>query len=515
MEGLPVTEGKYRSQVVQYDPNSILELCNRLSTKLTKENKTIIGGQWPNRLGSFLVQKPWHITQHKLALLAMISIQNYRYAHGKVPNSREFVALANNVSTIHNPIDDKKPVDSREALFSTMVRLAYQQFPFQEGISDVLPRHLLLYLYTKVKSPSIQIDAEAYKSFGLHVIDYMTIGLAFFAASLERPVFRESFIENTPIESLRKRLSPGKMDNFLLRTAADLETFRNMCLKEKASFPDGGTYRFNPLFDRPIIIRRDGDFCVPIPMLIPYVITKGLYYDFLDLFSSDVGNPFTEWFGHAFECYGGLLLRSTFGRQNVFGEPIYGREHRRGADWTVVQGNSAIALEFRSGRLSKKTKVYGDYSDIADLVERNILTPLKKFPGKITDMQSGLTNIPVTADTEFFPCIVNYEPLYSNELFMDVIQRELQKDDLPAFDFELMSIEDLEWLLSWAKYENPIDFLKTKKANPQWKTMSVRGLVEMKMKQINTQHVRNPVLNRVFDKFWQQTFPESSQRRGA
>jgi hypothetical protein len=508
-----VTEGQYRNQVVQYDPNKILELCNRLSVKLTKENKTIIGGNWPSRLGSFIKQKAFHITQHKLALLAMISIQNYRYAHGKAPSNREFVALANNVSTIHNPIDEKEPIDSRETLFSTMVRLAYQQFPFQEGIFDVLPRHLLLYLYSKVKTPSIQIDTEAYKNFGLHIIDYMTIGFAFFAASLQQPVFQKSFIENTLVKSIKKRLTPENVENFLSRTAADFDTFRNMCLREIAYFPDGGTYRFNPLFDRPIIIRRDGGFCVPIPMLIPNVITKGLYYDFLDLFSSETGNQFAEWFGHAFECYGGLLLKNTFGKQNVFQEPVYGKEHKRGPDWTIMQGDSAIALEFRSGRLNKKTKVYGDYSDIADLVERNILTPLKKFPDKIMDIKSGLTNIPATIDTEFFPCIVNYEPLYSNQLFMDIIQRELKKASIPEFDFELMSIEDLEWLLAWAKYENPVDFLKAKRANLEWKIMSVRGLIEIKMKESNIQDIRNLLLNRVFDKFWKQTFPELAQRQ--
>lgn len=66
---------------------------------------------------------------------------------------------------------------------------------------------------------------------------------------------------------------------------------------------------------------------------------------------------------------------------------------------------------------------------------------------------------------EFFPCIVTYEPLYSNQLFIDIIQRELKNAGIPEFDFELMSIEDLEWLLSWAEYENPIDFLKAKRVN--------------------------------------------------
>ena len=361
-EIITVTEGQYRNQVVQYDPGRILELCNRLSVKLTKEGKTLIAGNWPSRIGSFIQQKAFHITHHKIALLAMITLQNHRYSHGKTPSNREFIALVNNVSTIHNPVDDKKPSDPKEALFSIMVRLAYQQFPFQEGIHNVLPRHILLYLYSKVQSPAIKLDNEAFRQFGLHIQEYMIIGLAFYAASLEHTVFPRSFIENTLVEGMKKYLTPEKVEMFLSRTSADFNTFHDMCMQEIKYYPNGGTYRFNPLFDRPIIVRKDGRFCIPVPMLVPHVITKGLYYDFLDLFSGETGNLFTDWFGHAFEHYGGLLLKHTLDKRNVFPEPVYGKEHKRGPDWTAIQRNSAIVFEFRSGRLNKKAKIYGDYA---------------------------------------------------------------------------------------------------------------------------------------------------------
>lgn len=329
-EVLSVTERQYRNQVVQYDPTIILERCHRLSVKLIGEKKTIIEGKWPSKIGVFVRHKAFHITHHKIALLAMITLQNHKYSHGKTPNDREFIALVNNVSTIHNPVDDKNPPDPREKIFSMMVRLAYQQFPFQEGNHNVLPRHLLMYLYSKVQSPALNIDSESYQNFGLHIQEYMTIGFAFYATSLKHTIFPRSFIENTPIESMKKYLTPEKVEKFLSRTSADFNTFRDMCMQEIENYPEGGTYRFNPLFDRPIIARRDGRFCIPVPMLVPHVITKGLYYDFLDLFSGETRNQFTDWFGHAFEHYGGLLLKHTFGKRNVFQEPVYRKEHKGG-----------------------------------------------------------------------------------------------------------------------------------------------------------------------------------------
>jgi len=508
-----VTERQYREQVVQYDPSIILELCNRLSIRLLRERKTMISGIWPSKIGGFVHSKVFHITHHKIALLAMIALQNYRYAYGKTPSEREFIALVNNVSTIHNPVDDIKPPDRKELLFSLMIRLAYQQFPFQEEIHNVFPRHLLLYLYSKVNARALKLDIEAYRHFGLHIAEYFTIGLGFYAASLEHSTFPRSFVEKTTVKGMKKYLTAEKVDRFLDRTSADFSTFRDMCMQEIKSYPEGGTYRFNPLFDRPIIIRKDGRFCIPVPMLVPYTITKGLYYDFLDLFSTSTGNPFAEWFGYAFEHYGGILLKQAFGKQNVFPEPVYGKESKRGPDWTVIQGNSAIALEFRSGRLNKKSKVYGDYSDIAALVKRNIIDPLSKLPGKIDDIKSGLTNIPSTGNVEFFPCIVTYEPLYSNQLFREIVQQELKTERIPEYEFELMSIEDLEWLLCWAMYESPIDFLRAKRGNPEWKVMDVRQLIGMKMKEKGIANLGNPLLDKVFNKFWKQTVPELSQER--
>ncbi len=172
-----------------------------------------------------------------------------------------------------------------------------------------MPRHLLIYLYSKVQSPTLDIDSEAYQNFGLHINEYLTIGIAFYGASLAHSIFDRSFIENTTVESIKKYSTPEKVEKFLARTSADFNTFREMCMQEIHDYPDGGTYRFNTLFDRPIIIRKDGRFCIPVPMLVPYVITKGLYYDFLDLFSGETGNRFADWFGHAFEYYGGLLLK--------------------------------------------------------------------------------------------------------------------------------------------------------------------------------------------------------------
>lgn len=513
-EIVSVTENQYRNEVVQYNPEKILELCNLLSARFLKENKTIIDLNWSTKIGRFIYNKVIHLAHHNIAYLAMVTIKNYRLAHSKNPSEKDFIALVNNATTIYTSSEDIKPTDPIQTLYSLMVRLTYQQFPFQENIHNVMPRHLLIYLYAKVDTPTLNLNNEFHRHFGLYLREYFIIGISFYGASLEHPTLSRSFFENTRVESLKKYLSQDKIENFLNKASADFSHFRDMCMQEVENFPKGGKYRFNPLFDRPIIKRKDGNMCIPVPMLVPYVITKGLYYDFLDLFSSEgeKGNQFTEWFGHAFEWYGGLLLKNTFGKKHVFPEPVYGKEQKRGPDWTVIQGDSAIVFEFRSGRLNKRTKIYGDYSDIATLVKRNIIEPLKKLPNKIEDIKNNSTNIPSNKDMHFFPCIVTYEPLYSNEMFREIVRKELKSENIPEFSYELMSIEDFEWLLSWTHVENLVDFFKEKWANPEWVKMSVRQLIEVKIKEKKIT-VNNSLLDKVFNKFWLQTIPELPQNR--
>ena len=87
---------------------------------------------------------------------------------------------------------------------------------------------------------------------------------------------------------------------------------------------------------------------------------------------------------------------------------------------------------------------------------------------------------------------------------------EMKKGNIPEYDFELMSIEDLEWLLSWAEHESPIDFLKAKWANPEWKYMEVRQLIGIKMEERGLEGLRNVMLDNVSNKFWQKLIPELS-----
>jgi len=256
------------------------------------------------------------------------------------------------------------------------------------------------------------------------------------------------------------------------------------------------------VFDRPVIIRKDSTFCVPVPFLLFNAITKGLYYDLLDQYHTGNGNPFSDWFGHAFERYGGLLFYDAFDNSNVFSEPVYGKEEKRGPDWIVLCGETAIVFEFRSGRLHKKAKTYGDYEEIVLLLRRNIVETVKRLPNKIDDLKLGRTALDLTRVKEYIPCIVTYESLHPTEFFREIISKELQKEGVPEYDFELLSTSDLELVLAWSAYEDIVSFLKNKWKDPKIKLMNARKVVINKANEQGIKKLENRLLSSTMDKFW-------------
>jgi len=46
-----VTEGRFRNQVVRYDPDILLQMCNRASVNLHKQGQSIITDTWQAESG--------------------------------------------------------------------------------------------------------------------------------------------------------------------------------------------------------------------------------------------------------------------------------------------------------------------------------------------------------------------------------------------------------------------------------------------------------------------------------
>lgn len=156
------------------------------------------------------------------------------------------------------------------------------------------------------------------------------------------------------------------------------------------------------------------------------------------------------------------MLRHALPDAQVFSEPKYGKQERKGPDWVVIQGDKALVLEFRSGRLPKLVRARADYEQVLGRVRSTLSDTAAKFPRKIEALRDGSAGIPTEGVSSYTPAIVTLEPWYPEALTLEYVRSQVAPDRTIPPDLQLMSISDLEWLLAWAASESPVDCLTAK-----------------------------------------------------
>ncbi|MEW6033542.1 MAG: hypothetical protein AB1603_01650 [Chloroflexota bacterium] len=380
-------------------------------------------------------------------------------------SGKDVIALANNWNNVEDPFLGSG--------IMTLVRVAYEQFPYQEQLGDLIPRYLTILTETNPANPSLDVPGVFQSKTGLSIQEFVKIGLAFYSGALHYASFTRGFLEGTKVEKLKPFLTAEKIDAFLKTAAADFLTFRNLCLEEEKGAPGAGKWTFNPLVSRPVVILPDGRLCVPIPRLLIHRITKGIYYDLVEALDTCGQHLFTDWFGYAFQEYGGIILRKALNQSTVYQEPAYGSPVRHGPDWTVLGQGIGLAMEFRSSRLPKMVRTTTERDEVMNRVRRELAQTARKLPAKIRDILDGSAGLASSGVSEIVPAIVTLEPWYPEALTADLIRAELQEEGVDAGRFQLMSIGDLEWLLTWAQREPPAVVLRGKLSDPTLDDLSV------------------------------------------
>lgn len=497
-----IPSDEFAREVAQYDPTTLVRMCAHASRKLEESGQIMQQGTLN---GQNVI-----VTHHALAELTMWAIRNYPEAGDRQPSTDDIIRLANNIYSIQDPF-----LGTKAGGIMTLVRTFYEQAPYQEQLQYLIPRHIMLYLESNPLRSSFDPDSALRRATGLTVKEFMWIGFAFFAAALAYHSFERGFVENTQVKSVKPYVGSEKVDAFLAAAGADFETFRNLRLGEERDAPGFGRYTFNPLLDRPVIELPNGLLCVPVPRLLIHRITRGIYYDLMRAHSQPQGNPFLDWFGSAFEQYIGTLLRDVFGGDNVYSERRYGKPEKGGPDWVVILGDRALVLECRSGRLPQKVRSQADRVEVLDMIRRNIVDPAVKLPGKISDLHKGIAGIPTDKVKSYVPAIVTYQEWYPTALTLNLARQELKETNAESFHFDLMSAEDIEWLLAWAQHEDPVSVLEQRCNDSEGKDLSVGQYVGLRAKRKGVTKVENTLLSRKRAEYLAEILPEPEGQSSA
>jgi hypothetical protein len=84
--------------------------------------------------------------------------------------------------------------------------------------------------------------------------------------------------------------------------------------------------------------------------------------------------------------------------------------------------------------------------------------------------------------TSYLPAIVTYQEWYPTALTLDLARQEVKHSNAEGFPFDLMSAEDIEWLLAWTRYEDPISVLQEMHNDVASKGLSVGQYVGVRAK---------------------------------
>jgi hypothetical protein len=440
----PVRFGDLLREVKKYRTQDILVLCNKFS-RWAEEQKQPGPPYVDVRYLSYGLPAVGrvYITGSDLAGLARLALLHSTDQRRGQLTEDAFIRLISTHANLDDPFSHEAQKTLNDA-YSFLLRTAWNQFPFQETPSRLIPRHLLM--LESFNGKLLDVSSEWERLSSMTVRRFMEIGFVYASGAREHTFLQRGYASQG---ELAGRIMQPECERFLGRVATDYANARSLARSYGKVDPAYEKYAFNVLVRRPLV-EIGQHLIAPVPSLLFRRITSGLLFDLIDAFNDGTSrrNPMSETLGILFEDFVGSLLRWTFGEGKVFHEPTYGRPVRRGPDWVVIDGESALLFECRTSRLSLRSKAYGDKDQVLLDMKRMFLETLEKFPAKVEDIASGRAGVPIDGVKSYLQIIVMLENDYVEPILREWASDALGQQWRPG-TFTLMDVADIETLSAW------------------------------------------------------------------
>lgn len=337
---------------------------------------------------------------------------------------------------------------SPDAPLLGFIRLLYQQMPYQVYSKD---SEVGFYRTKKLfRHPAMASTIANFES---------TIGISLDTFLNTAAWVYEDFkknVEMTHEDFGKKYLSnPGQAVVEVLSCTRD--HFRHCLGLHRATELPYKPYEFNPLLQFPIL-RASGNWYAPLPELIAYAATRGLYFRF----NKTVG--FNEAFGRAFQDYVEFILRERL--KNDYSVITELEERKLGYqgktnDLTILLGDVAILIECKTSALLSTGKKKATPDDVLADLRKNLLnkedlsgiaqlsTKLralreKSLPGALLARYDGVR--------KFYPVVLLYDDIsFANARhgLRELIEQEMQLHGWRVPLLQIWTVRELENLVRY------------------------------------------------------------------
>jgi hypothetical protein len=394
---------------------------------------------------------------------------------------------------------------------SCLIRFGSSQFDYDREARHLLPRTLIIYrdLWGNfANSSQVDINSAIQDFSGLNLQEILLLSF-YFSGSSKHGFFRlNENADNYPTIA-KNYFDINKQHAFVNWIACSYQEFRELSRKDSLPSTEYEKFRFNPLHTKPIIIPDRNPkpmssqvYITPIPTLICEKVTRGLYFSLSDYFNNGRNNPFRGAFGSVFEEYVGLLLKQTFGEENVKCQWKYGskKQPKDTPDWFVIQNKIAVLIEVKHSGLHLNSKMWGDIEQVQKDLKNTIGAGVNQMWGFENDIVNGLCSIP-----DWFNNIQIVERLvitYDRSYFLNWILRDEIRSLYPSipatYHWHTIAVEELEYFLGITG-ANFIEALQEKRLEPDLDRMDFRDYYSRMYSKFD---FKNPYLDSIYDKYF-------------
>ncbi len=440
-----------------------------------------------------------NVAHSLLALIARLSLlRGHELSPGNLTDDA-FLRLLCTGCELWDPADDATDPES-------MLRMMYEQAPYQDDAWQALPRAKLMYVDAcrALSEPEIDIGVEFQERFGLSIESFITIGFALFVQLFTDPVFYPLVHWHSTVPGMREVLTKDNVNAFLNIVAADKQRFRDEDASLRPTGVNEGRYDFNPLFIYPVIDLGGGKCTAPLPSLVVRRLYTAPFYELADAFKEEGRkNRFRAFFGHVFQSYIGILLRDVLPDEDVLSE--VGDDSVGPVDWVARIGTHALLIECRTGDLTLRAKSTGDLALIESDLEKIAVDTIGKLPKKIKYLQEHTRDYGLQDIDSWHALVVLKEPLLPVGDVRKLIDGMLEE----PVDYHLLSTGDFEQLVALHDAVGIHQVLSDKAVASEMGKEFRTFFHECRDKY---PFQRNPLLNRTSDEFFAQFGVDPNQR---
>ncbi len=419
-----VSFAEFRRVVRRFRPSALLPELARLSVLLD---------QVPQDHPLFRTSPPW-----AMVLAARESILYSNEHRSDVVTDDDLRVLFNT----HSAIDE---VDANPEDFNPLkliVRIAYEQFPYQESLFEEVSRTHALMVDGADRVPGLQVlDDSAWDQL-LGAPPGLMVGATFFlqvAANQNNGWYDPKWLDQPNFAPVLEQWPREVLELRAEQLSSTVEEFRADYRQAPKPEPGFERYAYNPLVARPFITMPGGRLLAPQPRLILRTISPdGLYYRGMAAF----GKPFGADLGRLTEQYVGRQLEVLGAHADIYPEVVFGKEQKKSVDWFAVLPNVVLMVESKSARfgLLERSASPGFEKSVTDRL--NFATGQLLRTSKALDAEL-LEFAHIPRDRKRIGIIVTSEPHYMvNSPWMR--ERIVQ----PQFPTLVASLRDLEHLMS-------------------------------------------------------------------